>query len=457
MKQLIFAATLLSVAFSVNAQPGKPATKPPLAKPVVPLLKTTLDSINYILGESTGYQLQSLNFGDVKLSTTLFNRGLTDIMYKKKPLLDNNTINTTLSEIYKKKKSGQPFIAKATPKPATAVLKTTLDSLSYVLGSNIAYHFSQQGFDGFKFNLPLYNRGMNDILGKKKPLLDDVLANATINAYYFKMQEEKSKVQIQAGEKFLAQNKMRDGVKTTESGLQYEVLQEGSGNKMTLTDTFVCHYRGTFIDGQEFESSYNSGQPLTMPVNQVIQGWIEGLQLMSKGSKYKLYIPYKMAYGVMGQGQIPGGATLIFELELLDIKPFRENPNVAQSKSFLEQNKLRPEVKTTASGLQYEILREGTGPKMTSPLDTFVCHYRGTLLDGTEFDASYNRGQPLMMKANQVIKGWTETLMMMPVGSKYKIYVPSELGYGPRGMGSIPGGAALIFEMELLDFKPFKQ
>lgn len=214
----------------------------------------------------------------------------------------------------------KPAAKPVAAKPAPPVLKTTLDSISYILGESAGYNLNQQGFGTIKLNMALYNRGLTDITGKKQPLLDDGTANATINAYYMKLQQEKSKSAIQEGEQFLAKNKLRPEVKTTASGLQYEILRQGTGEKLTALDTFVCHYRGTLINGTEFDASYNRGQPLTMPANQVIQGWTEGLQLMPVGSKYKFYIPYQLGYGTMGQGTIPGGAVLIFEVELLDFK-----------------------------------------------------------------------------------------------------------------------------------------
>ena len=125
----------------------------------------------------------------------------------------------------------------------------------------------------------------------------------------------------------------------------------------------------------------------------------------------------------------------------------------AKGKTFLEENKKRPEVTETASGLQYEVLTEGTGdkPKASSRVTT---HYTGTTLDGKVFDSSVSRGQPLSFGLNQVISGWTEGLQLMPIGSKYKFFIPSNLAYGDRGAGGdIPGGATLVFEVELLDFK----
>lgn len=200
------------------------------------------------------------------------------------------------------------------------ILKTTNDSISYVIGEVAAYQLTQQGLGDIKINTTIFIRALNDILGKKKTLLDDVTANTLLNNYMTRIQAEKVKPTIEEGRKFLAQNKLKPGVKTTASGLQYEVIKEGTGIKPGVLDTFVCHYRGTLLDGTEFDASYNRNQPLTLPVNKVIPGWIEGLQLMSVGSKYKFYIPYDIGYGVMGSGQIPGGAMLTFELELLDVK-----------------------------------------------------------------------------------------------------------------------------------------
>ena len=215
-------------------------------------------------------------------------------------------------------------VVKPVTKPATAqpplVLKTTLDSVSYVMGEIAAYNLSQQGLGDVKVNDAAFLRAMKDILGKKPTLIDDVAANALMTNYMTKLQADKNKGTIEEGRKFLAQNKTKPGVKTTPSGLQYEVITEGQGIKPTLVDTFVAHYRGTLLNGTEFDASYNRGQPLTYPLKSVIAGWQEGLQLMSVGSKYKFWIPYELAYGPMGQGQIPGGAMLIFELELLDVK-----------------------------------------------------------------------------------------------------------------------------------------
>ncbi|HKB44813.1 MAG TPA: FKBP-type peptidyl-prolyl cis-trans isomerase, partial [Chitinophagaceae bacterium] len=125
---------------------------------------------------------------------------------------------------------------------------------------------------------------------------------------------------IDEGNKFLVQNKLRTGVNTTSSGLQYEVITRGTGAKPEATDSVTCDYRGTLLNGTVFDDSYARGQPITFALNGVIRGWTEGLQLMNVGSKYKFYIPYTLGYGAYDYGNIPGGSMLTFEVELLDIK-----------------------------------------------------------------------------------------------------------------------------------------
>ena len=188
------------------------------------------------------------------------------------------------------------------------------------LGEIAAYGLKGQGLGDIKINNTTFMLAVNDILGGKKALLSDSIANVVLNNYVSKQQAEKSKVTIAEGQKFLAQNKLKPNVKTTASGLQYEIVRLGTGIKPTAIDTFVAHYRGTLLNGQQFDASYDRGQPLTLGVSQVIKGWTEGLQLMPVGSHFRFWIPYELAYGLHGQGSIPGGAMLIFEVELLDVK-----------------------------------------------------------------------------------------------------------------------------------------
>ena len=174
----------------------------------------------------------------------------------------------------------------------------------------------------------LVARGLKDALSGEKTLLTDDQAKAAMTALQAevrKQQEDKmqaaGEANKQAGEGFLAANKSKEGVLTLPSGLQYKILTQGTGTKPTASDTVVCNYRGTLIDGTEFDSSYKRGQPTSFPVGQVIKGWTEALELMPVGSKWQLFVPSDLAYGSRGAGPTIGpNATLIFEVELLSIQ-----------------------------------------------------------------------------------------------------------------------------------------
>ena len=197
-------------------------------------------------------------------------------------------------------------------------LKTLEDSASYAMGLSVANFYKQQGVT--KINSAIVSRAINDAMSGKQPLLNDMQANGCMMTYLNKQQMIKSKPTIDEGEKFLAANKNKQGVSTTASGLQYEVMTQGTGPKPTLSDTVVCNYKGTFLNGSEFDNSYKRGTPAEFPVTGVIRGWTEILQLMPAGSKYKVYVPYQLAYGGSDYNGIPGGSMLIFEIELLSIK-----------------------------------------------------------------------------------------------------------------------------------------
>jgi FKBP-type peptidyl-prolyl cis-trans isomerase FklB len=198
------------------------------------------------------------------------------------------------------------------------VLKNLDDSASYAIGLSVANFYKQQGIA--KLNTGLISRGINDVMENKKPLFDETTSNTVLNNYMSRIQAEKSKPRIDSGAAFLAKNGMRPEVKTTASGLQYEVITLGTGEKPTAKDSVTCHYRGTLLNGSVFDNSYDRGQPITFPLGGVIPGWTEGLQLMPIGSKYKFYIPYNLAYGAFDYGPIPGGSMLTFEVELLEVR-----------------------------------------------------------------------------------------------------------------------------------------
>jgi FKBP-type peptidyl-prolyl cis-trans isomerase len=230
-------------------------------------------------------------------------------------------------------KAPAPKTGQATkPKTQTPlVLKTPKDKASYALGMNVGKglgaNLRQQSVE---VDQTILLRGMKDALGGGKTLLTDDEMKAALTQLQTEVrtrQEEKMKLAGEAnkkvGEEFLAANKAKDGVVTLPSGLQYKILTEGTGPKPTATDTVSCNYRGTLLDGKEFDSSYKRGQPASFQVTGVIKGWTEALQLMPVGSKWQLYIPSELGYGDRGADPRSGigpGATLIFEVELLSIQ-----------------------------------------------------------------------------------------------------------------------------------------
>ena len=310
----------------------------------------------------------------------IFLQALVNAFFEDTTVMNPNEAQTFLmskySAMHDQEPNGKTISAKCPSKAKTIVLKTENDSLNYAFGlmngSQIRMYFLMSdsagearkefianlnkgmklkvrnpqvvsmarnigkaireqepvglmGFSGLETNFDLIKQGFINGLYKYTEQMDKQEANAYVDATFRRIQEEQAKEnedKVKAeGEEFLAANALREEVKTTASGLQYEVLEAGKGPKPTAKSTVKVHYEGTLIDGTVFDSSYQRGEPIEFPLNGVIKGWTEGLQLMSKGAKYKLYIPYDLAYGERGAGQqIPPYAALIFTVELLDFK-----------------------------------------------------------------------------------------------------------------------------------------
>lgn len=194
-----------------------------------------------------------------------------------------------------------------------------MKKISYALGLSIANNFRASGIK--EINVEDFVKGLTDVLEEKKPVVSYEEAQALLNDYFGKLQTEQAGLVKEAGKEFLNINKNKPGVTVLSSGLQYQILKEGTGKKPKATDTVECHYHGTLIDGTVFDSSYDRGQTAEFGVNQVIAGWVEALQLMSEGSKWRLFIPSELAYGDRAAGQhIQPHSTLIFDVELLAIK-----------------------------------------------------------------------------------------------------------------------------------------
>jgi FKBP-type peptidyl-prolyl cis-trans isomerase FklB len=202
---------------------------------------------------------------------------------------------------------------KAAPAPA---MKNAVDSFSYAIGLSIGNFYKAQGVSTINNSLVL--KALSDVKNNK-PLLTDDQVNTCIVNFMQGARSEKASGNKKEGEAFLAENKTKPGVVTLPSGLQYTVLQEGTGPKPTSNDNVKCHYTGTFIDGRVFESSYSNNQPITFNIGQVVRGWTEALLMMPVGSKWRLFLPSDLGYGDIDRGTIPPGSTLIFDVELLEI------------------------------------------------------------------------------------------------------------------------------------------
>lgn len=201
-----------------------------------------------------------------------------------------------------------------------------MDKLSYALGLGIGHQLLQMNAEGL--NIDDFAQAIKDVMTGGELKMKDAEAQEIVQQFFAEQEAiqqaanaEKGKAAKTEGEQFLAENAKKEGVKTTASGLQYQVLRDGNGKQPKATDQVECHYEGTLIDGTKFDSSYDRGQTATFPLNQVIAGWTEGLQLMHEGAKYRFFIPYQLAYGERGAGaSIPPYAALIFDVELVAVK-----------------------------------------------------------------------------------------------------------------------------------------
>jgi len=258
---------------------------------------------------------------------------------------------------------------------APVTLNSQTDKVSYSIGLDIGKNMKRQGIE---IDPAIFAAGLKAALSGDKPLLEEEEARQVMNAYRAENQAKQQAKQKAAaeknkaeGDKFLAENKTKDGVVTLPSGLQYKVLTAGKGEKPTTSDSVTTQYRGTLIDGTEFDSSYKRGQPASFPVTGVIKGWTEALQLMETGSKWQLFIPAQLAYGERGNRDIGPNATLVFDLELLSIQKPTASATGANQPVTSDIIKV-PSAEELKKGAKIEIIKDPNAPKDAKPVDIKV-------------------------------------------------------------------------------------
>lgn len=233
----------------------------------------------------------------------------------------------------------------------------------------------------------------------------------------------------------------------TESGLASVVLTIGTGDKHpNAEDTVTVHYSGWTTDGNMFDSSVDRGETINFPLNGVIKGWTEGLQLMVVGEKRRFWIPANLAYGENPRPGAPKGM-LVFDIELFDIKEAVAAPAVPEDVASVPDS-----ATTTESGLASRVIKEGTGSTHPTATSNVEVHYTGWTLDGQMFDSSVTRNETIVFPLNRVIRGWTEGVQLMVVGEKRRFWIPAELAYGENPGNGAPGGM-LVFDVELISIK----
>lgn len=235
-----------------------------------------------------------------------------------------------------------------------------------------------------------------------------------------------------------------ENTEKTESGLASRVIKAGTSSESpAAADTVTVHYSGWTLDGKMFDSSVKRGSPTSFPLNRVIKGWTEGLQLMVEGETRRFWIPADLAYGENPGGGRPGGM-LVFDVELIEIQKAPEPPKVPEDVSSIPEG-----AKVRESGLASRVLSEGSGSTHPRKSDQVTVHYSGWTADGQMFDSSVMRGQPATFPLNQVIPGWTEGVQLMVEGEKRRFWIPAKLAYGENPRGGAPAGM-LVFDVELL-------
>lgn len=598
----IFTFTAFTVAFSQTTDSVKLDSikqEALLTKIKAKSPKQFKKDLSYSYGFMLMDGLKAYNFSASELNAKFFTKGAKDgFNFDAKTLVAVDT-----------------FLARRIRSEKPVLIKKEAEQVAYKIGYNsIATLNKELELQASELDLKQLKKGYTANLTGKKPSFDIKEMQQMISFFFQPKQiakqekiiaEQKLEAanNLEKGNAFLKENAKKSGIVVTESGLQYKVIKEGTGEQAKTNSSVKVHYTGTFIDGKVFDSSVERGQPASFSLNNVIKGWQEAISLMRVGARHMIYVPTALAYGEKAPAGIPQNAVLIFDVELLEVSEFTEEDlvkmsyaygyfaggsiakvsldsaetdtrqfltgfmmgfkgdekafkiaqdvlnarldtskvettssiddktlvaqslgftssfvmaknlsvalddfnrqalavgytdalngadaqvkkeemqaaldkyftpkekaaqeaeqakiailakeSLAKGEIFRKENAKKADVKQTESGLQYEVLRKGYGPKALAE-NIVKVHYHGTLIDGTVFDSSIDRGEPVSFPLKNVIKGWQEAVQLMNEGAKFRIVLPAALAYGNNPVGNIPPGSTLIFEVELIEIE----
>ena len=333
---------------------------------------------------------------------------------------------------------------KKTPAASGAAFKTEDERTFYAYGYRVGQNLAATTPSAGEANA--IAQGLHDAITGKPEAVNMAIYLPKVGEMATKRLQAKAEILKAKGKAFADKFSKEEGVKPIPMGGYIKILAEGTGASPTADDTVTFSYRGTLIDGAEADGR---AEPLTIPLKSGLPCWANGMPLMKVGGKAKLVCPSDVAYGDQGHPPaIPGGSTMVYEIELIGIaNPAAEK---ASGKAYADAFAKEAGVKPIPMGGYIKTLKEGTGPT-PKPEDTVKVNYRGTFLNGNEFDSSYKRHEPTTFPLSNVIPCWTHGVGMMKVGEKAKLVCPSDVAYGDEGRPGIPGGATLVFEVELLE------
>lgn len=416
-----------------------------------------VDSLSYCYGFIQSYSLPRQLQG-IKVNWTILKEGMDDAFYghlkenKRHEKAVENLSTFFNQEYYSRLQAKQQEMSADTTQVFDInkidIFKDEKErqTISYDLGYDMGYNIANSRMH---FEIKSLFKGMDEGLKENMDLKMQYIQNYMQRAFNELLPAQN----LERSQAWLAEVEASvEGIQKSESGLLYLIEKEGDKSVTpNPTDMISMNLKWTLIDGTEMMPT-EEGQPTKQTLNSMFPGWQEGMALIGKGGKITLWIPAELAFGDRGYSMCQPNEAHKIEVEIIDFYENSPEANLARSEKWLAEVEATVEgVQKTESGLLYLIEREGDKNLMPAAEDSVVAHYEGTIWDGTKFDSSYDRGEPATFPLNRVIPGWTEGLQLIGKGGKITLWIPAELGYGQRNMGTIQANDALKFVVELED------